>query len=379
MCNRLCAMSLTILLLGCGWDRTGLAADKLLPTSGSSSSEQFRSQSPPAPPTEPVQTVSLPERTPGGQTLATVMARVNGQPILREEVLNSASWRLEELRPRVPPAKWAEVEAEIIKSELEQIIDRELLLQDASSRVRPKVMEKVADSASREFDGLLKKQKSQLNLKSDEELRAYLEKRGNSIEEMRRQHIRAYTAMEYIRSLIRDKLDQISREDLLDYYRENPKEFDKPERVTWQHIFVDRYIFSSEEEARAQAQMVHARARNMTTEQFAELAEDPNINRSPSRLRKGEGEGNERGQIRPADVEEALFKLNSGEVGPLIETPTGYHIIRVIDHVPGGKIPFERACPDIRRRLQNKIGQIEYKRVVEELRAKAHIENSLAK
>jgi parvulin-like peptidyl-prolyl isomerase len=71
--------------------------------------------------------------------------------------------------------------------------------------------------------------------------------------------------------------------------------------------------------------------------------------------------------------------LNSGEVGPLIETPTGYHIIRVIDHVPGGKTPFERACPDIRRRLQNKIGQIEYKRVVEELRAKAHIENSLAK
>jgi parvulin-like peptidyl-prolyl isomerase len=107
------------------------------------------------------------------------------------------------------------------------------------------------------------------------------------------------------------------------------------------------------------------------------MAEDPNLNRSPSRLRKGEGEGNERGQIRPADVEETLFKLGGSQLGPLIETPHGFHIVRVSEHTPGGKTSFEVACPDIKKRLQNKMGQAEYKRIIEELRAKAHIENYL--
>jgi peptidyl-prolyl cis-trans isomerase C len=379
MSRRLVGMMLTLGLLGCGWDRPGLAADQLLPQSEGAKPTQVRLQSPPAPPTETVQPVAAEVPPPSNNTLATVMARVNGQPILREEVYNSASWRLEELRPRVPAAQWPSVEQEVIKGELEQIIDRELLLQDATNRVRPKVMEKVADSASKEFDGLLKKQKGQLQLRSDEELRAHLEKRGNSVEEMRRQHIRAYTAMEYVRSLIRDKIDQISRQDLLDYYHENPKEFDKPERVLWHHIFIDRYIFSSEEEAKQVVEAAYAKAKGMTTEQFAAYAEDPNVNRSPSRLRKGEGEGTERGQIRPADVEETLFKLNSNELGPIIETPTGFHIVRVAEHVQGGKISFERACTDVRKKLQSKMGQVEYKRIVEELRAKAHIENSLGK
>lgn len=396
MSHRVAAMLMGLGMLGCSWDRPSLAADFLLPRSGEEervalqpgkqnsshpstasaahSTPSVRSQSPT---NVGVQPVSAPVERPGTQTLASVVARVNGQPILREELYNAASWRLEELRPRVPPGQWSEVEAEILRQELEQLIDRELLLQDANSRVRPKVLEKVAESASKDFDSLLKKQKAQLGLKSDEELQAYLEKRGNSVEEMRRQHVRGYIAMEYVRSMIRDKLDQISREDLIDYYRQNPKEFEKPERVVWQHIFVDRYVFSTEEEARETAQRVHAQALSMTTEQFAALAEDPNINRSPSRLRRGEGEGNERGQISPKEVEDVLFRLRPGQVGPLLETEKGFHIVRVVDYTPGGKISFERACPDIRKRLQNRIGQQEYKRILEELRSKAVIENSL--
>lgn len=397
MGNRLAAMLMGLGMLGCGWDRPGLAADVLLPRSrpeervasasvqaaapgsavSAASSHAVRSQSPTL--GAEVKPVSASVERPGSQTLASVVARVNGQPILREELYNAASWRLEELRPRVPPAQWAEVEADVLRQELEQLIDRELLLQDATSRVRPKLIEKVTESASKDFDALLKKQKAQLGLKSDEELQSYLEKRGNSVEEMRRQHVRGYIAMEYVRSLIRDKLNQISREDLIEYYRQNPKEFEKPERVVWQHIFVDRYVFSSEEEARQTAERVHAQARSLTTEQFAALAEDPNINRSPSRLRRGEGEGTQRGQISPPEVEDALFRLRPGQVGPLIETDKGFHIVRVVEYTPGRKIPFDQACPDIRKRLQNRIGQQEYKRILEELRSKAHIENYLKK
>jgi hypothetical protein len=141
---------------------------------------------------------------PAGQVIATVVARVNGQPILREELMNAASWRLEEAMPRVPPNQWAEIEEKILQAELEDLINRELLWQDATNRIKAKGIEKVREFAQKDFESQLKRQKEQLGLKTDEELRDYLYKQGRSLEEMRRQFERSFLAMEYVRSMVKD-------------------------------------------------------------------------------------------------------------------------------------------------------------------------------
>jgi parvulin-like peptidyl-prolyl isomerase len=195
---------------------------------------------------------------------------------------------------------------------------------------------------------------------------------------MRRQHIRSTLSMEYVRSLVKPLLEKIDREQMLEYYHQNPKDFEKPDRVTWLHIFVDRYVYSSAEEARQKAEQLHAQAQAASQDGFIKLAEDPLLNQSPSRNRRGDGEGNERGQIRPPEVEELLFRLKPGQVGPLVEAPNGFHIVRVVERQLGGKVSFENACPEIKKKLQNKIGQAEYKKLLDNLRARAIIENSLA-
>jgi parvulin-like peptidyl-prolyl isomerase len=190
---------------------------------------------------------------------------------------------------------------------------------------------------------------------------------------MRRQFERSYVAMEYVRSLIKTKIDAIDRTDLLEYYRKNPKEFDRPETVKWQHIFLDVDRFPNPTAARAKAESLLAQVQSLKRdEDFAALAEEHS--HGPSRYRKGEGEGTRRGQIRPPEVEQLVWSLKPGQAGPIVETSRGFHIVRVIEHQPGGRVPFEVACPDIRRKLQNQMGQDEYKRLVKELRAKAHIE-----
>jgi parvulin-like peptidyl-prolyl isomerase len=71
--------------------------------------------------------------------------------------------------------------------------------------------------------------------------------------------------------------------------------------------------------------------------------------------------------------------LKPGEVGPVVDAARGFHVVRVFEHQTGGKTSFDKAIPEIRKKLQNKVFATEYKKIVEELRGKSHIENGLTR
>jgi peptidyl-prolyl cis-trans isomerase SurA len=355
-------------------------------------------------PTNPVQPVTLVSRPtlraatsglaglpePTGSITASVVARVNGQPILAEEVMGAAAPRLAEAKSRVPPEQFAAAQTEIFADELENIINRELVLQDAAGRVKGRGMDQLREAANKDFDKNLRKQREQLGLKTNEELRDWYAQRGISLDEARRQKERSFVAMEYIRNLIRNEIDGVDREQMLEYYRQNPKEFEKPERVVWQWIWVDIDSFTSPDPmdekkfipdfaaARRYADMILVKWKAVRSqEEFNALVEQ--YAHGPSKRNQGQGEGQSRGQIRPAELENVLFNLQPGQFGSIVETPTGLHLVRVTEHTPGGKTSFEEACPEVKRRLQNKIGLAEYNKILKELRAKALIESAAAK
>ena len=396
---RLLGAQLAVVGLACGWPLVTCGQERPL------------DRPPPPPPAAPTTTVptkqsqpttlvsrptlraatsgigGLPE--PSGTITASVVARVNGQPILAEEVMAAAAPRLAEARSRVTAEQYPAAQTEIFADELENIINRELILQDASNRVKGRGLEQLREAANKDFDKNLRKQREQLGLKTDEELRLWYQQRGISLEEARRQKERSFVAMEYIRNLIRNEIDAIDREQMLEYFRQNSKEFDRPERVVWQWIWVDIDKFTNEDPpeskkfvkdfaaARRYAEMVAGKLKAVRTpEEFNALVEQ--YAHGPSQRNQGQGEGQMRGEIRPVELEKMLFGLQPGQVGPVIETPTGLHVVRVVEHTPGGKTSFEEACPEIKRRLQNKIGLAEYNRTLKELRAKALVESAVS-
>jgi parvulin-like peptidyl-prolyl isomerase len=321
----------------------------------------------------------LPE--PRGSIRASVVARVNGEPILFEEIENLTEPQRQELQAKVPASQYPLYETKLLREALEQVIDREIIYQEAKSQIRPQFMEKIKEIADKEFDTNMRKRKEQMKF-SDEELRYFLHKQGTSYEEQRRLFQRNFIAQEFMRNQVRGKIETIEREQLLDYYYRNKHEFEKTEQVFWQHIYIDAERFKTSGEARRQAEQVHRAVQACRTkEEFAALADKHSHGLA---WRKGEGEGTERGQIRPPEVEDIVFGLKAGEVGPLIEARLGsssavrgYHIVRVVDHQAAGKVAFEAAVKDITRKIQNKNFQTEYTRIMKELRAKAYIENAL--
>jgi hypothetical protein len=59
-----------------------------------------------------------------------------------------------------------------------------------------------------------------------------------------------------------------------------------------------------------------------------------------------------RGALRSAEIDKALFSLEIGQLSDIIETETGFHIIRVLERIQAGRTPFTEAQAEIAKILE---------------------------
>src|SRR5262249_36479461 len=147
-----------------------------------------------------------------------------------------------------------------------------------------------------------------------------------------------FIAMEYLRHLIEPHLSKIGHLQILEYYEKHPEEFQVEDSVQWQDLFVATARHPHHEAARKVAEVLAERVRR--GESFVALAKE--FDNGDSSLRaNAEGVGRKPGEIRPVEAEKALFSLKDGQVGPLIEMRTGFHVVKVIKRQHAGKKPFD--------------------------------------
>jgi parvulin-like peptidyl-prolyl isomerase len=169
----------------------------------------------------------------------------------------------------------------------------------------------------------------------------------------------------------------ITFDDIREYYEAHKEEFQTSDKVEWQYMFIEYNErgagarHKSREDARRFAE--HLRQRIASGEDFAKLAES--FDDGFSKQLKSVGVGNKRGEIKPAELEEPVFATKAGQVGPVVEAASGFHLFRVVKREYAGVRPFdEKVQTQIRNRLRNDAAGREYKRLIEALRAEATIE-----
>ena len=122
------------------------------------------------------------------------------------------------------------------------------------------------------------------------------------------------------------------------YYEANPREFETPGRVRARHIVV---------KTEAEATALLGKARRGAD--FAQLAGANNID---STRNKGGVLGLVARGAMVDIFDVALFSLKVGDIGPVIQTPYGFHIIKVESIEPPARTPFGPGLAgDIRQRI----------------------------
>jgi parvulin-like peptidyl-prolyl isomerase len=312
-----------------------------------------------------------PEATIGRENRsARIRAVVNGEAILDEEVYAAAYQQL-------VGARTEKDKADLLNKKLNELIDREVVLQDAVARLGSRnggaLIRELNHYASKEFERQWLHRMMRANKFEDEKaFKRFLQDNGMPLHMIRRQWERNFLAMEYMRSRIEPQLNRVGHLQVLEYYQAHADEFKVDDKVVWQDIFIAAARHPSREAARTFAEGLLARVRK--GEDFVRLAREHD-NGDSSLRDNAEGIGHKHGEIAPAEAEPVLWNLKKNECA-LVEVSGGYHIVKLRERQYAGRRPFDDQAvqKEVREKLRGEIFEVEMKRIVNTLKRKAVIE-----
>ena len=160
--------------------------------------------------------------------------------------------------------------------------------------------------------------------------------------------------------------------DISAFYEKNPDKFKQSESVHASHILIivpPGADAGTKAAAKGRAEEALKAARG--GKDFAALARQ--YSQDGSAQRGGDLGFVLRGQTAPA-FENAAFALQIGQISDVVETPFGFHIIKVTERRPGRAVPFPEAAAQIQQYLEQQQRQALGKTFVDGLKAKHKVE-----
>jgi len=287
--------------------------------------------------------------------------------ITDQEVIEAVRQRLGEFRDLPGPARIAKEKAMYVE-ELRRIIERELILDDMYAKLKKQsrlaLADEIKEFAEKAADQNLGSIRKGSGLNTDEEFQTMLRAQGLTQPVIHRQMVRQIMADEYVRSAIKEKGRTPGFGDVRAYYEQHANEFKTDDRVKWLDIFISFNKHATREAAYAHADKVRREAASGTD--FVALVKQHDNGLAIGA--NGVGVGSQRGEIQPPDVERIVWALKPGEVSNLVETPTGFHIVKVAERDYAGTRPFDiKVQNQIREKLLRHYREDEYHRLIEEL------------
>jgi hypothetical protein len=389
----LSALTISGVTLGCGSDRANLAAAhdpelaRAIDLAGSGLGPLSRAQKPDGT-TQTAASLRSPLGVPperSGELAdspaeAKISVVVNGEAILDEEIKAACYQALVQnrLNTSITEEERGKRQVTIFNNTCEQIIEREIVLQDAFARLiqnakgKTNYLDKLKDAAHKEFDKqVLRPMKENNKWSTDEEVRQKLKEQKVSLEMLQRQWERQFMASEYLRNLVYKYIDVIGHVEVAEYYEKHPEQFKVGDTVEWQDLFINASNHPTRQAARLFAETLVNRINQ--GEDFVKLAREFDNGDAVSRENCA-GQGKKLGEISPREAEMPLFQMHDGDVR-IVELPAGYHVIKLVKRQFAGQMPFDaKVQKQILEKLRNEVGQREMKRIVKELRDKSIVE-----
>ena len=300
-------------------------------------------------------------RAHGAAPAGDVVARVNGQPVLRRDFDLAVQMQFSGRRPT--SVRLEELRA-VRDKVLDRLIDSELLYQAAS-----KSGAAVADGdVEAEFTRIRER------FEKPETFQQMLKDNQVSEAQFREQLRRSLAVTRFVDKEVTGDL-KVTDEDVKLYYDQNPGEMKRSEAVRLSEILV-RVPPGASARARASArERIEAILKELRAGgDFADLAR--RHSEGPEAKRGGDGGWLPRGG-GPPPIERAAFAMQPGDVSDIIETRLGYHIVKVGERRPEGAIPFDEAKALIRAKLLVRQREEKLQEYVGGLRQKARIERHL--
>lgn len=295
-----------------------------------------------------------------------VAVTVNGIDIMESEVDEMIQPQLDmfaKKNPKQPPALIEQMKKVLRQRKLEEMITIKLL----DEKVKEANIVVTEEEVMSRIEQIASAQKPPLSL---EDFKKKLAEYGQSFDDLKQQLV----YQKFMEAQWAGKIN-ITEDDAKKFYDENVKLFETPEQVRASHILIkpdltDPNTDPNEAKAKAEAQIQQLLKQIKDGADFAELAKANSD--CPSAARGGDLDFFPRGRMTQP-FEKAAFELEVGQISDIVETQSGYHIIKVTDHKDASTVLFEQAKDDIINELTRKKQSDFAQEYIKSLKAEANI------
>jgi peptidyl-prolyl cis-trans isomerase C len=295
-------------------------------------------------------------------TLPEIVAVVEGQEIKKQELEQAFTTILagQGMTPDLLPAAQ---KAEGYKMVLDELIVGRLLTKKAAD------VEVKEDQISARFDEIKGR------FPSPEAFAAQLEKSGQTPEKLKTDIQDSLRKQQWVESQIKDT-PKATDEEVEDFYKKNPQQFQSPEQVRASHILVmlakdAAPELVSEKQKKAEDILVRVKGGEAFDKLAKELSEDPSAKENSGDLGFFPRE-----QMVP-EFSEAAFGMKKGDLSAPVRSQFGFHIIQVTDRKDAETVSLEKVKPQLMAFLNRQKHDTELRKLLKDVREKANVEVKL--
>ena len=346
--RRVISVIVVMTLAGCSRSTAADVKSQAAPATGAAASETAPAAAPaPLPPAKPVP-AQLPD----------VVARVNGEAINKADLENAVKG----LEGRAGGPVPADQRDRVYRGVLDDMIAYRLLVQEVKAR-KIIVPESDIDAQIAQIRG---------QFQTDAQFQQALTMQKMTLAAVRDDARSELGVGKLVETEIAGKI-AVTPEAVTDFYQKNQDKFQQGARVRASHILIavpETADAAAKQQAKTKAEAVLKDLKG--GKDFAAAAKESS--QDPGSAPSGGDLGFfEQGQMVPP-FEQAAFALKPGAMSELVESPFGFHIIKVAEKQDARVVPLEEAKPKIDEFLSSQNRQTQTQAFVSTLKAKAKIE-----
>ncbi|MFZ3217880.1 MAG: peptidylprolyl isomerase [Candidatus Acidiferrales bacterium] len=211
--------------------------------------------------------------------------------------------------------------------------------------------------------------RKQNGLSSMEDLEKAVEASGMAWEDYKTQIRNGLLTQEVVRREVGSHIN-IPGDEVKQYYDAHPQEFTRPEQVMLAEIFLSTDGKSPEEIAAVQRRAEDLHNRVLKGDAFDEIAK--RYSEGSTAKDGGELGTFKRGELAP-QLEAVVFKMDKDQITDVIQTKTGFEILKVESHYQAGLQPMDKVENEIMNRLYLQKMQPQMRDYLAQLREESYV------
>ena len=278
----------------------------------------------------------------------TILARVEQQVIIAGDVLPDVHTQMLKNAKHIPKGQVKAVRRLLMQRRLEELVKVRLIYIDAMREIPDKAHDHINKMMAEQFEKqALPEMLSLAQVENRLELDNALRRNGTTLDIEKRVWIEGEMAKSWLGQHLKFD-EEITHQEMLDFYRRNPTEYEVKAAVLWEEIKVP--YRGAQERAAVWQRLATAGNQVLAGRPLADVAKE--ISTGATASTGGRRDWTNLGSLVNKQLEETLFQLPVNQLSNILDDEKALYIVRVLERREAGTVPFTEAQGAIREKIR---------------------------